>query len=141
MSEAGRLAAAYQATTYRVFLPAGCLELRVGQGNAELERWLKEAGAREWAILTAWNPASKVLTPRENGERQAALECRLLEEGLEPYAGENEADDGAWPVEETCFVPNISLALAREMARQFGQNAILAGAVGEAAKLVWIDGE
>lgn len=138
-SERERLEAAYRATTYRVFLPAGCIELRPGQANPALERWLAESGVSEWAVLTACNPGSQALTARENGERQARLECQLLEENFEPYAGENEADDGAWPAEETCFVPNISLAKTLELAGQFGQNAVLAGSVGEVPRLAWVD--
>jgi len=138
-SERARLEAAYRATTYRIFLPSGCIELRPGQANPALEGWLVESGVGEWAILTACNPGSLALAARENGERQARLECLLLEEGFEPYAGENEADDGAWPAEETCFVPNISLVQALDLAGQFGQNAVLAGSVGGVPRLEWVD--
>ena len=92
-----------------------------------------------WAILTAWNPGSGALAETANRERQAALEVALLERGFEPYAGENEADGGAWPVEESCFVAGIGAAEAAELARRFGQNAMICGAGENPPRLVWVD--
>lgn len=129
---------AYRATTYRVFLPGGALELRVDAANPALEAWLREEGIEEWAVVTAANPASQPLSARENAERQAQLEVSLLEEGFEPYAGENVADDPAWPVEESCFIPDISREEAVALAQQFGQNAILWGEAGGLPRLVWM---
>ncbi|HZX32291.1 MAG TPA: DUF3293 domain-containing protein [Rhodocyclaceae bacterium] len=129
---------AYRATTYQVFLPGGAVELRVDGANPALAAWLREEGVEEWAVVTAANPASQPLSARENAERQAKLEVSLLEEGFEPYAGENVADDPAWPVEESCFIPDISREEAVALAQQFGQNAILWGEADGLPRLVWI---
>lgn len=128
---------AYRATTYRVFLPEGAIDLRVDSACPVLLAWLAAHGFREWAILTAANPASQALSARENTERQANLEIALLEEGFEPFTGENIADDAAWPLEESCFVPGISLPEAIALAQQFGQNAILFGEGDGVPRLVW----
>ena len=130
---------AYRATTYRVFLPGGALELKVDTANPALASWLAEEGAREWAVLTAFNPASRPLPAGENAERQARLECELLEKGFEPYSGENIADDAGWPSEESCFVPGISQGEAIALAQQFGQNAILFGEADGVPRLVWTE--
>ncbi|MGE5492870.1 MAG: DUF3293 domain-containing protein [Actinomycetota bacterium] len=129
---------AYRATTYRVFLPGGAVDLRVDAANPALAAWLREEGVDEWAVVTAANPASQPLSPRKNAERQARLEVSLLEEGFEPYAGENVADDSAWPVEESCFIPDISREEAVALAQQFGQNAVLWGEADGLPRLVWI---
>lgn len=133
------LEAAYRATAYRVFLPEGALELRIDAAEPALAAWLAQEGVEEWAILTAANPASRPLAARDNAERQARLEIELLEEGFEPYAGENLADDGGWPPEESCFVPGISLSEAVALAQQFGQNAILFGGADGIPRLVWTE--
>lgn len=135
------LQAAYQATTYRVFLPAGVLDLRIGEANAGLIAWLADAGESVWAVLTACSPASQALPDKENRERQARLEVKLLEREFEPYAGENVADDAAWPIEETCFVAGISVKDCTELARQFGQNAFVCGRDDGVPHLIWVEKE
>ena len=91
MPTKNELEAAYRATSYRVFLPSGPLELRLGTPAPGLAAWLAAEGVGCWAILTAFNPLSVPLPAAENAERQSRLECRLLEEGFEPFAGENVA--------------------------------------------------
>lgn len=135
------LAAAYAATTYRVFLPGGTCDLRLGRADAALRNWLAREDISHWAILTAHNPAAERLSAGENAERQSRLECLLLERGYEPYAGENVADDADWPVEENCFVPAILLQDAVVLARQFGQNALVCGMEDAVPQLSWIDDE
>lgn len=133
------LDAAYRATTYRVFLPAAAVELRIDAADAGLAAWLAAAGAPTWAILTAFNPGSEPRGEAENRERQAALECALLEAGYEPFAGENLADDPAWPPEESCFVADIDKEEACALAAGFGQNAIVYGAADGVPRLLWIE--
>lgn len=128
---------AYRTTTYRVFLPSGAVDLRIDVANPPLAAWLQVEEVEEWAVVTAANPASEPLSARENAERQARLEVSLLEEGFEPYAGENVADVPGWPVEESCFIPDISQPEAVALAQQFGQNAILCGETDGVPRLVW----
>lgn len=135
------LEAAYQACLYRVFLPAGAVDLRIDETNAELSRWLAGEGASTWAILTACNPASNRLEPAENAERQSRLECALLEQGFLTYAGENVSADGLWPNEESCLVVGIDLKNSVALARRFGQNAIVFGVADGIPRLVWLGEE
>jgi hypothetical protein len=131
---------AYQHTTYRVFLPGGCYDLRVGTTSESLRAWLEKTGAEGFAILTAHNPGSTQCPAEENAARQAELECELLEAGFEPYAGENVSDDGLWPVEESCFVTDLPLADALELAGEYGQIALLFGGTDACPRLVWVPG-
>lgn len=135
------LEAAYRATTYRVFLPGGAVDIRIGEANARLVSWLAEEGASSWVVLTAYNPISKPLEPAENAERQSELECALLEQGFLPFAGENVADDGVWPNEESCFVPGIDMKNSIALAERFGQNALVFGKGDGVAHLVWLNDE
>ncbi len=132
------LEAAYRATTYRVFLPGGPVDLRLDQANERLRAWLAAEGCSCFAIVTACNPGSRPLSAEANAERQAQLECELLDGNYEPYAGENVADDGAWPIEESCFVPELEAADACALAADFGQNAVVCGGDDGVPRLIWI---
>lgn len=129
---------AYRATIYRLFLPGSLCELKLDQRCEPLCCWLETAGADSFAILTAFNPGSAVVEPEVNADAQSRLECDLLEAGFEPYAGENEAAEGDWMPEETCFVPGISEAEAVDLAKKYGQNAIVFGASDGIPRLVWV---
>jgi hypothetical protein len=132
---------AYRATTYRVFLPGGAADLRIDQANEHLRGWLAEAGCSCFAVVTAGNPGGQQLSAEANAERQAQLECELLEGNYEPFAAEHIADDGAWPVEESCFVPELETADACALAADFGQNAVLCGGSDGVPRLIWIKQE
>ena len=139
MAKTTELEAVYRATTYRVFLPGGMCDLHLDQPSETLRDWLETAGAREFAILTAHNPGAKQLDQASNMARQSQMETELLEKGFEPYAGENEADAGDWPAEETCFITDIGLPAACEIAAKYAQNAIVHGGADGVPHLVWIE--
>ncbi len=138
MAKTTELEAAYRATTYRVYLPDGRCDLRPGVASETLSCWLEAAGATCFAVLTACNPASLPLDENENASRQAQLECELLDSGYEIHAGENVADDPAWPVEESCFVPDIAVAEAMALGEKYGQNAVLCGGADGVPELEWL---
>ncbi len=140
LEQGGRegLERAYRATVYRLFLPGSICELKLDQLCETFLCWLETAGAESFAILTAFNPGSVVAEPEANAEAQSRLECDLLEGGFEPYVGENEATEGEWPPEETCFVFGISKDEALELGRKYGQNAIVFGASDGIPRLVWV---
>ena len=129
----------YRGTVYRVFLPSGPCDLRIDEPSAVLSDWLIAHDYPDFAIVTAYNPGARRLADVENAERQSALECELLEAYYEPYAGENVADAGDWPNEETCFIPGIALEEALALAEDYGQNAIVWGGTDGIPRLVWIE--
>ncbi len=135
------LEAAYLATTYRVFLPGGHADLRIGQASPTLIEWLETAGYDQFAIITAYNPGGELRPAAINVERQAQLECDLLEGNYEPFAGENVPDSDAGPCEESCFVPDIRCDDACALAEDYGQNAIVCGGADGVPRLVWIEPE
>ncbi|MFH1661249.1 MAG: DUF3293 domain-containing protein [Pseudomonadota bacterium] len=142
MAKTSELEAAYKATTYRVFLPGGVCDLRIGQPCETLRCWLETAGSTEFALITAYNPGGLRADDALNAERQSQLECELLEGNYEPYAAQHEADDDGWATEESCFVPDISREDACALAADFGQNAVVCGGADGVPQLVWIeDGE
>lgn len=139
MAKTSELEARYRATTYRVYLPGGYADLRIGQFNEKLNSWLAAADSPTFAIITAYNPGSQAVDGEKNAERQSQLECDLLEGNYEPYAGENVPDDDSGLVEESCFVADIALDDACALAEDYGQNAIVFGGTDGIPYLVWID--
>ncbi len=138
MAKTTELETAYRATTYRVCLPDGHCDLRPGVPSETLRCWLEAVGATCFAILTAYNPASLPLDENENSSRQSQLEYELLDSGYETYVGENVADNAAWPVEESCFVPGITLAEVMTLGEKYGQNAVVCGGADGVPELVWL---
>ena len=139
MAKTSELAAAYAATTYRVFLPGGHCELRIDQPCTVLADWMETAGVACFAIVSACNPRSQRLSAGENAERQSALECDLIEGNYEPYAAENAPDDAGWPCEESCFVPDLALEDALALAEDYEQNAIVWGGADGIPRLAWTE--
>lgn len=139
MAKTTELETAYRATTYRVFLPGGLVELRLDQASEAMCAWLTSSAAREFVILTAHNPDARPLDAEANVARQSQMELELLAQGFETYAGENEADSGDWPLEETCCVINIGLAEACALGAKYGQNALLHGTMDGVPRLIWIE--
>jgi len=68
-------------TRYRIALPCGTLELRVGERQPQLDACLRQAGFSCWCLLTAWNPGSRLLPREENRARQEKLKKYLLDRG------------------------------------------------------------
>lgn len=139
MAKTPELEQAYRATTYRVFLPEGQFELRIEQPSPALADWLAAAGVPGFAVITAFNPGAQRLSDDDNLGRQSALECDLLEGNYEPYTAENVPDDGAEPVEESCFVPDIALEDALALADDYEQNAIVWGGPDGIPRLAWTE--
>jgi len=139
MAKTPELEAAYRATTYRVFLPGGVFELRVEQPSPALAEWLAAERVPGFAVITAFNPGGRRLSDDDNLGRQSALECDLLEGNYEPYSAENRPDDAAAPVEESCFVPDITREDALALADDYEQNAILWGGADGIPRLAWTE--
>lgn len=137
MSFSAELEQAYCATAYRVTLPCGELVLRVGLQAPLLDAWLEQSGYQEWSLLTAWNPASRLLTDAENRKFQELLQQQLRSRGLSFFQAENHSDSGVWPIEESLFVPALRQEEACVIARFFGQNAYLSGKQGFPPCLLW----
>ena len=132
------LHAAYRSTSYHVDGPRGRFVIRVGEPCPDLDGLLHGAGAHTWAFITAHNPCSRRLDDEENCRRHVDLEAAVLAMGLRYHPGEGVGEEGDWPAERSLLVLGIDEQQAAVLARQFGQAAIVCGATGEAARLVWV---
>ncbi|MGU5716297.1 DUF3293 domain-containing protein [Aeromonas taiwanensis] len=80
-----------------------------------------------YAIVTAWNPASRWVGPRRNARRQRALMRRVDELPVLPVWGSDE--DERW--QEASLLLPLSQAEAVRLAVRFGQNALYWVEAGE----------
>lgn len=82
-----------------------------------------------WGFITAWNPFAQQSSRARNRERQRELLAALRERGarLRPGIGVG-ADDGesAWR-EPSLFAAGLDFDSMDELARRFGQAAIVRG--------------
>lgn len=131
------LAAAYAATTYRLLLPEGVLDLRLEQPSPRLREWLAGQGGGEFVIITADNPASQRLTADENSLRQAQLAASLQQAGYRCQPAAN-IPDGDWPTEQGFLVLAMPIAEVLLLARKFGQLAVVHGNAGGVPQLLWV---
>lgn len=129
--------AAYRATAFRVDAPGGGFDLRIGAHAPELDALLDLAGARCWAYVTAHNPGGRLRDAAANEADQRRLVERVRHTGLTAIVGRGIGADGAWPPEESLLILDLARDAAIALAREFGQEALVAGDRGGVAELVF----
>lgn len=132
-----RWMAIYSTTNYVVQSLQGDIVLRVDQVHPALDSILDGYSAGAWAFITACNPFSNPLSDRENQERMLDLERHIRSGGWRFMPGYGKGDDGQWPAEPSMLVVDISPDDAVDVARKYGQNAIVYGRRGDPARLLW----
>ena len=133
------LLAAYMATSYFADIPSGRVALRIGEPAIELNDILIENEVGSWAFVTACNPKSKQTPEATNKKHLVELEELLKDRELIYFPGEGIGDSGAWPCESSFLILGINLDEGIEIARTFGQHAILFGRFNKPAQLVWVN--
>ncbi|MEE3370124.1 MAG: DUF3293 domain-containing protein [Planctomycetota bacterium] len=131
------LLAAYQATTYTARLGASEVRIRVGARCPRLDQELADRKLSSWAYLTACNPGSQPLPIAENRERQQELRRAVGDGGWACYPGAGVPDTSTWKPEESLLILGIQRQSAVELARRFGQLAIVWGTRDAAAELLF----
>jgi len=126
---------AYETARYHVIGPPR-FELILGRASTELKVLYRSEGTHGAAWITACNPASEHLAVCANRRRQADLISDLDRLGLPWLPACGTDAQGRWPAEPACLALRISLNAARDLARKYGQNAILWCAADAIPKLV-----
>lgn len=135
------LTRAYAGARYRLALPDGERERRIGVADAAADAALRAAGCRShWHFLTPCNAHSRPADGRENAARLLDCESRLRNAGWRCCRALAHAPDGTWPEEGFCVFDAPDTAV-RALARDFGQNAIVRGALDAPPELLWLNTE
>ncbi len=131
-----RLVLAYLQTKYQVFSPS--FDLKIGQSHPAFDLFLEKTRAKTWAFISPENPGSKILPPTENNRRCDFFLEKIKNLHLPIFEGAGFGEKSDWPPERSFLILNISAASAVELAKDFGQNAIVFGEKNGLAKLWWV---
>ena len=129
---------AYAATHYRVLLDAAHATIRIGRPlPAAVQQVLARHGAAQAAYLTACNPRSIALSPRENAQRQRALLAALVRPGIACVPATARDPHAGWPAEDSVLAIGLPREQAHALAERFGQYAWVEVVSGVPARLVF----
>lgn len=110
--------------------------ININSNNPELDKYLADNSFNNWAIITAHNPQSKILSKEENQEKN-----RLLLEQIKNYSylktessSKDTKDD--WPIEVGYIIFNIDQESACNIGKHFDQRAIVIGEKDKEAKII-----
>ena len=120
---------AYKNTTYRVYLPLGEIDIRIGVMNPLLQQLLLSNHVESWAFITAYNPYSVMQDTGVNTILNTQLEDYLLGKRHVFFKGMGVGDDNSWEPEASFMVLNIRKEDAKKLCKQFKQNAIVYGVI------------
>ena len=127
---------AYKNTTYRVYLPLGEVDIRIGVMNSLLQELLSNNNSKSWAFVTACNPYSVMKNAAENILLNTQLEDYLKEKRYVFFKGKGIGDNDSWEPEASFMVLNICKEDAIKLGSEFKQNAIVAGVIGNLPELI-----
>lgn len=130
------LIAAYLRTIYRLQLASGTIELKIGELSPALDQLLSARGATRWAWLTAVNPGSQILEESDNRARLERMRDELGALGWAFFEAVAVDPDGCWPDEPSFFVLDPEAEPLRNLAKEHGQNACVAGESGGMPQLI-----
>ncbi len=113
-------------------------EIALGAPNPMLDQLLEQHKSVSWALITAYNPNSALLSAEENRKRNEALEeiIKSMEKAF--FHAEGRDRNGEWPSESSYLVLDLDLDEANQVALSFNQKAILFGTRGREAQLIEI---
>lgn len=138
MDPSSDLLTAYLTTTYRIVEEGSGVDIgaRVGVQCPEIDAVLARHGARSGTFITAWNPRSQPQPRQVNEAAQRRLEVELQRRGIVCLPHLGVGADPAWAPEHGVLALDLPPAEAVPLAEAFGQNAVVAVAIGEPARLV-----
>ena len=126
----------YRRATYAARTDDGEIQIHPDRCSPELDALLNQRRVDQWAYITAYNPASRLLSEQDNVRRQQALVQVVQDRGLTFFEGASVLDAAKWPPEPSLLVLGIPADDARALGRQFGQLAIVVGRLDQPARLV-----
>lgn len=122
------LIASYRDANYQINASPESLTLRIDQYSEPLALFLAASKLRFAAIVSAYNPRSRLSNEEDNSAAHEALRNLLQHHPHAVIEGLHTDPAGTWPVEKSFFIAGMDLDAAKLLGQQFNQNA-----------MVWID--
>ena len=132
------LEALYRSAEYLIGT-APRLNLRIDAPAPLLDQLLREEGAPCAALLTAYNPGSRMRAAAENENALQRMQQQLFQAGVRTLPALGRDTHGSWPDEAGVLALGITLPVATATATAFGQLAFVWCAVGKPPRLIWTD--
>jgi hypothetical protein len=132
MRKTRRLIEAFLDTDYAVRDGNVWRVVRIGERHPGIEKLSRMTGV----FITGWNPFGKRADAAANAARNRSIARILAARGYRTLPHQGIGSDGDW-AEDGFFVREMRVATARNLARTFGQLAIVSIARGRKAELIW----
>ena len=133
MRKTRRLIEAFLDTDYAVRDGNVWRVVRIGERHPGSEKLSRTTGV----FITGWNPFGKRADAAANAARNRSMARILAARGYHTLPHQGIGSDGDW-AEDGFFVRDMRVATARNLARTFGQLAIVSIARGRKAELIWV---
>ena len=127
---------AYRNTNYTVNVESKKFTINIDCETLEWSEFLKLKKQTFYFYITAWNPFSEVTSPKKNEEANIKLKERLLSLDLLVYDGVGYSLDMKWHEDSFCALGG-NRELAYGLGKEFKQNAIVIGSIGEVPELLY----
>ena len=116
------------------------ITIYIDEQNPALDKLLAQHNVLHWAYVTAFNPYSEALDDTKNQMRHLRLLEVMNAEAYSYLPGKGIPADknSEWEPETSVLILGISKKKAKQLGRQFEQNAIVFGERGKPAELIWL---
>jgi Protein of unknown function (DUF3293). len=126
---------AYLSTNYRLLNTA--IVIKIGSLNPDLDSFLIDNNAYSWVFISAENPRSNRLKPKENQRRHRELLEMAQNRSYDYWDGIGEGIDSDWPPEKSLLILDLPIAEIEQLASYFDQNAVVIGQLNQKSRLFW----
>jgi hypothetical protein len=137
-AEMATLKMAYEQAIYEVYYGQATIQIKIGESCPVLDSLIAEGDRSSWALITAFNPYSQLLSELENQQRHQRLTQQLTELQLPLFPAVGKDQAGVWIPEPGLLILGIERVEAIAIGRKFEQNAIVYGELNQLAELQWL---
>ncbi len=130
---------AYLQTCYSVEIPGAAIDVCPIKQNLQFRMFLNEQKINCWAIITPDNPYSNQLSDSENESRRTKLRSELEARGFKYWLSNGRDPNEKWKPEIGFFIANVDFESAKNLGRDFNQNAIVFGTSTAEAEVIWLN--
>lgn len=119
------LIASYLHTDYQIIINNELISLRINHFSEPLAHLLRAMQQSCGAIISGYNPQSKLQSDEDNVRAHQLLQQYLHNQGYAITECVHSDPAGRWPIEKSFFIIGLNLDDSCSIGQQFNQNAIV----------------